>query len=171
MGAAGFEPASFRLRGVTLPVELRTHFVRKVLHFSNTIWTPRQDSNLPEDASKAPPYPLRSRGVGCPGRNRTDFLAAYKTACNDQSRQDFRLALPHGIEPCSTVLQTVANPSQLEKRGTDPRPRTGKPLVLSERGMPIPVRSAWYGSSASNRETLNFKSSRYANSRHFRLGP
>jgi len=40
------------------------------------------------------------------------------------------------------VLQTVANPSQLEKVGAPPRLRTEKLLVLSEQGMPIPIRDA-----------------------------
>ena len=49
--------------------------------------------------------------------------------------------LPRGIEPRSTVLQTVANPSQLEKLGATPRTRTEISPLL--RRVPLPIGPEW----------------------------
>ena len=57
--------------------------------------------------------------------------------------------LPRGIEPRSMVLQTIANPSQLEKLGATYWIRTSTSCLL--RAVRLPIAPKWLGPAGQTR--------------------
>ena len=93
--------------------------------------------------------------IGAGGPGRTDTLPLTKRLLCLLSFTGMKMELATGVEPAYAGIQSRCLAVQPRQHGAQSRPRTGKPLILRQRGIPIPFICAfWWTRRYRNRNPL-----------------